>query len=126
MTSEKPNRREEGGEYEEIALAFLLRRGLRLVKRNFRFGKAGEIDLVMRDGEIYVFVEVKGRRNHNYGLPEEAVTPSKRRQIRRVAEGFVHVMQIREYEARFDVVAIDFTNIPYGDDPAIRHYANAF
>ena len=126
MTHQTPNRRQEGNEFEEIALTFLRSRGLTLLRRNFRFGRAGEIDLIMLDGDVYVFVEVKGRRTHNHGLPEDAVTIAKRRQIRRVAEGFVHVMKITDYEARFDVVAIDFTGLPAGDDPVIRHYADAF
>ena len=119
------NRRGEGIGYEQLALDFLLKRGYVLVKRNFQFGRTGEIDLVMRDGPVYVFVEVKARKTHTYGTPEDSVTPAKRRQIRRVAEGFVHVMKLDAYEARFDMVAIDYAD---GNEqaPAIRHYVSAF
>jgi len=120
-----PNRRADGATFEELALRFLLERGYRLVKRNFRCGRTGEIDLVMRDGEIWVFIEVKGRRTHGFGLPEDAVTPSKRRQIRRVAEGFVHINNLREYQARFDVVAVDYATGIAGE-PEIRHHVDAF
>ena len=61
------NRRADGATQEELALEYLLALGYRLVKKNFQFGKVGEIDLVMRDGETYVFVEVKARRSHGFG-----------------------------------------------------------
>jgi putative endonuclease len=115
----------DGAYHEGIALTYLLERGYTLIKQNFRFGKLGEIDLVMRDRGVYVFVEVKARRSHGYGLPEEAVTPAKRRKIRKVAEGFVYINRLVHYEARFDVIAIDYLT---GHDgrPEIRHYVNAF
>lgn len=119
------NRRAVGARNEEIALRYLLDLGYRLVKQNFRFGRAGEIDLIMRDGGFYVFVEVKARRSHGFGLPEEAVTPAKRRQIRKVAKGFIHINGLVQYEARFDVVAIDYVTGRNGV-PEIRHYVNAF
>lgn len=119
------NMRSVGGEHEDMALGYLLGCGFRLVQRNFRFGRAGEIDLVMRDGDAFVFVEVKARRSHGFGLPEEAVTPAKQRTIRKVAEGFFYIRKILEYEARFDVIAIDYVT-GTGGKPEIRHYRNAF
>lgn len=119
------NRRSEGSVYEQIALRYLLECGYTLVKQNFQFGRTGEIDLVMRDGPIYVFVEVKARRTHSYGTPEDSVTPAKRRQIRRVAEGFVHIMKLDSYEARFDMIAIDYAD-GNEEGPAIRHHKGAF
>lgn len=121
----KPNRRTEGSAFEDMALAYLLERGYRLVKRNFRLGRMGEVDLIMRDGPVYVFIEVKARRSHGYGLPEEAVTPAKRQQVRKVATGFVYINKLGEYQARFDVVAIDYVT-GSGGKPEIRHYINAF
>ena len=119
------NRRSDGNTHEEMALRYLLDRGYRLVKRNFHFGRAGEIDLVMRDGETYVFVEVKARRSHGFGLPEESVTPAKRRRVRKVAAGFIYINALPEAVARFDVVAIDYAT-GSGGEPEIRHYIDAF
>ena len=119
------NRRREGRVYEQIALDYLLAKGYTLISRNFQFGRTGEIDLVMRDGPVYVFVEVKARRTGTYGTPEESVTPAKRRQIRRVAEGFVYVMKLDSYEARFDMVAVDYLVGSEGN-PEIRHHVGAF
>ena len=121
----KENLRAWGVEQEAIALAYLLEKGYRLVKRNFTFGKAGEIDLVMRDREVYVFVEVKARKNHFRGTPEDAVDERKRTQLKRVARGFIHVSGLKSYEARFDVVAIDYATGAPGK-PEIRHLIDAF
>ena len=123
--SEQENLRSWGAEGEEMALECLLQKGYRLVKKNFRFGRAGEIDLIMRDGEVWVFVEVKARRNRAFGAPEESITPAKRKQILRIARGFVHVMELTDYEARFDVIAIDYTTGSKGQ-PEIRHHIDAF
>ena len=125
MNGHPVNRRSDGTAHEEIALRYLLDRGYTLIQRNFHFGRAGEIDLVMRDGDIHVFVEVKARRSHRFGLPEEALTPSKRRQIRKVAEGFIYVNGLTEYTPRFDVVAIDYVT-GTGGEPEIRHHIDAF
>ncbi len=119
------NRRTFGEDHEAVALDFLLKKGYRLKRKNFRFGKAGEIDLVMRDGPVWVFVEVKARRSHRFGTPEEAVNWNKRKQIRKIALGFFHVLKISEYTARFDVVAIDYVTGVDGN-PEIRHHVDAF
>jgi putative endonuclease len=124
-TSDQFNLRADGAHHEEIALDYLLGLGYTLIKRNFRFGKLGEIDLVMRDRGSYVFVEVKGRRSHTFGLPEEAITPAKRRTIRKVASGFVFINRLVHYQARFDVVAVDYATGIDGK-PEIRHYVDAF
>ena len=119
------NKRTTGSEFEELALAFLLTLGYRLVKRNFHFGRVGEIDLVMLDGDVYVFVEVKGRRSHTYGLPEEAVTRAKQTTMKKVAQGFFHDNKTEWPVGRFDVVAVDFATGRDGG-AEIRHYPNAF
>lgn len=126
MNDEIPfNRHSIGKMFEDMALRYLLGRGYKLLRRNFRLGRLGEIDLIMHDGNVYVFVEVKGRRTHGYGLPEEALTPAKRRQIRKIAGGYIHIAKLASYEARFDVVAIDFAT-GNEDAPEIRHYVDAF
>jgi len=122
---EPPNARTIGSEFEEIALAFLQSLGYRLISRNFHFGRAGEVDLVMADGDIYVFVEVKGRRSHTFGLPEQAVTRAKQKTMQQVARGFFYVNRIAVPVGRFDVIAVDFVTGSKGT-PEIRHYPNAF
>lgn len=119
------NRRQDGAEHETIALMHLESLGYELVTQNFHFGKLGEIDLVMRDGPTWVFVEVKCRRNYRFGCPEDSITRAKQRIIRRVAEGFLHRWRITNYTARFDVVAVDYVTGMRGQ-PEIRHLKDAF
>lgn len=70
---------------EELAARFLLEKGWVLLERNWRGGGA-EIDLIFQDGQETVFVEVKTRRSHTSGYPEESITATKRRHIERAAE----------------------------------------
>ena len=67
-----------GGELD--AVSFLRRRGFAILDRNYIFNH-GEIDVVAKDGDVLVFVEVKTRRSTRFGLPEEAVTPAKQELI---------------------------------------------
>ena len=100
------NKREVGSSYEEIAAAYLLKEGYEILERNFR-DRQGEIDLVARDGEYFVFVEVKYRKNSDRGFPQEAVTPKKQRTIRKTAIYYLFTHGLgQETPCRFDVVAI--------------------
>jgi putative endonuclease len=107
---------------EEIALEYLRRKGFRIVSRGFRLFH-GEIDIIAWDGETLVFVEVKTRATTEFGLPEEAVTPAKQVQIRKIARGYLVTSGLGEPDCRFDVLAI---LVPEGEDPAITHYPDAF
>ena len=77
--------RELGVSGEEAAVSFLRKKRFDIIRRGFRFHR-GEIDIIAYDRETLVFIEVKTRRNFDCGLPEEAVTPAKQAQIRKVAE----------------------------------------
>jgi putative endonuclease len=116
------NKREIGAVAEQLAEDFLKDLGYSILKKNFHFGKAGEIDIVAQDEDTLVFVEVKMRTSHSFGSPESAVTEHKRKQIRKVAQGYLYVNQIQDKECRFDVVAID----EYNGEREIRHMKNAF
>ena len=94
-----------GTYYEERACQYLTERGLTLVTKNFR-SRYGEVDLVMRDGQTLVFVEVKFRASSAHGSPLEAVTFSKQRRIKRSA--LFYLTQTNSYydAVRFDVLGI--------------------
>ena len=90
---------------EDRALDYLSGQGLRLVERNFRC-KVGEIDLVMRDRDSLVFVEVRRRDSLDYGGAIASVTPAKQRRMVRAAQ--FYLQRCRPLPAcRFDVIAID-------------------
>lgn len=91
---------------EEIAARFLERAGYRILARNCRVGRL-ELDLVARDGETIVFVEVKARRSGPQA-PSEAVDRRKRARVRRAAAGWIAGSRDRANEYRFDVVAVTF------------------
>lgn len=90
---------------EKIAARFLKRRGYRILQRNY-VGRVGEIDIIARDGDVLVFVEVKTRTETDFGGPLEAVGPAKRRRIARAAQSYLLRHRIPEYPCRFDVVGV--------------------
>jgi putative endonuclease len=94
-----------GERAESLAAEFLVRRGLSLVTRNFRT-RLGEIDLVMRDGDTYVFVEVRLRAPSRFGGAAASITAAK--QARLVAAAEAYLAQLgREPPCRFDAVLLD-------------------
>ena len=111
-----------GREGERLARTYLEKKGMRCTARNFK-RLHGEIDLVMDDGRVLVFVEVKTRHSLRWGTPAEAVTSSKQRHIRWCAEVYCAENRIENRPLRFDVVEI--LALP-GSPPRIRHIPNAF
>ena len=94
-----------GSSGEELAGRFLEKSGYRIVARNFRC-RLGEIDIIARDGETLVFIEVKTRTGAAFGSPAAAVTMKKQRQIGRAAQWYLAENGLFETPARFDVIAI--------------------
>ena len=113
-----------GKEGEDLAAEMLKGKGYEILERNYRYGK-GEIDIVAKDPEngFTVFVEVKSRKNLEFGAPEYAITKSKIKQVKKMAELYLYDKNITEIDCRFDVVAILFK---YKQKPEINHYVNAF
>jgi putative endonuclease len=107
---------------EEIAVAYLKGRKFTIIARNFRC-KAGEVDIVARDGTTFVFVEVKTRRTLSCGPPQASVTPFKQRQISKAALIWLAKNRLHEAAARFDVIAILLRDHQV---PEIEHIRNAF
>jgi putative endonuclease len=95
-----------GAAAEDFARRFLETRGLTLLARNFAC-PLGEIDLIMKQEGVVVFVEVRYRRSDRYGTPAETITQTKRRKLRRTAELFIKSsFRDREPPCRFDVIGI--------------------
>ncbi len=111
-----------GNKGEELATAFLERSGLKIIERNFRC-KSGEIDIVARDGNTLVFIEVKSRKTLSYGVPQLAVTPFKQRQISKAALTWLGRNRLHDTPARFDVIAILLEG---SYQHRIEHIKNAF
>jgi putative endonuclease len=119
-------RRRTGIRGETYAYWYLRRHGYTIVARNFTTpGVRGEVDLIGYDGDVLAFVEVKTRQGEDgaRGLPEDAVTYEKRRNLSRMARQFLAQRRIREAPCRFDVVAIESRP---GHRPVVRLHQGAF
>lgn len=112
-----------GDDGERLAAQFLRRQGFKILARQYHT-KLGELDLICREGETIVFVEVKTRRSDAAGRPEEAVTFAKQKQLTRAALAFLKQHGLLECAARFDVVSIVWP--ADSGDPSIDHYRDAF
>ena len=100
------NRRAIGTEYETLACEYLTRHGYQILCRNFRC-RQGEIDIIARDRDYLVFIEVKYRRDEHEGDPAEAVDARKQQRIRKAALSYLYENQLSmDTACRFDVVAI--------------------
>ena len=105
------NKRLVGSEHEEQAAGFLRGQGLEIVMKNFRC-RIGEIDLIAKDGETLVFVEVKYRYSDRFVWGEESVDKRKQATIFRVAQVYLNrFCKGNVPPCRFDVVAVDGTQI---------------
>ncbi len=122
LRPKQPTSNEQGHLGEDEACQFLGELGYKIIKRNFHYGKIGEIDIVASDGEQLVFVEVKARSDHSRGKPEDFVDPRKQRQLKKVAEGYYYINKLVDQACRFDVVAVDLI----AGKKEIRHIKTAF
>lgn len=111
-----------GQETESLACHYLLSQGLCLLERNFTVPQ-GEIDLVMEDRQSLIFIEVRYRRNNNFGSGAESITRSKQRKLLAAAARYLQRNPLQaERPARFDVVSICMEN----NQPSINWIKNAF
>ncbi|WP_333607266.1 YraN family protein [Arsukibacterium sp.] len=97
---------DKGEFYEQLALDYLQQQGLTLVTRNYQC-KAGEIDLIMRQGPQLVFVEVKYRASNAFGGPLAAVTPAKQKKFVRTVRWYLQQHGGQQQACRIDVLAIE-------------------
>ena len=111
----KPHR---GAEAEAMAAAFLEQRGLRVLERNYRC-RLGEIDLVARDGDTTVFVEVRQRASNAFGGAAASITAKKRMRIVRAARFYLSRLEATP-ACRFDALLVE------GDPPRIDWIRDAF
>ncbi len=106
---------------EDLALEALKKLGYETISRNYRC-KLGEVDLIARDGDTLVFVEIKTRRAKDTGGAKEAVSQRKRRQLSKVAMHYMKAEKCLDQRARFDVVAVSLWDGP----PKVEVIKDAF
>ena len=108
---------------EKLACQFLKRNGYKILYRNFRGRTGGEIDVVCRDGDTLVFVEVKTRTGEDFGRPIEAIDRDKQKRISRGALAWLRLLNDPDILFRFDVVEVI---IPEEAEPRLELIRNAF
>lgn len=113
----KKNTRQTGTDYEREAGRYLKQLGCEILVYNYRC-KAGEIDIVAKDGDTIVFCEVKYRSDRRKGSPLDAVDERKQRTIYRCAMFYLMEHRLQEVPCRFDVIGIEGT--------AVTHIKDAF
>ena len=116
------NRQQKFGEKgEAIAVRQLKKDGYKILETNY-LTKLGEIDIIAKDKDTIVFVEVKARRSVSFGSPKGAVTSQKQKKISMVALYYLKATNQITAKARFDVVAVNLNR----DKPRIEIIKNAF
>lgn len=106
---------------EELAVAHLKKMKYKILERNYKC-PLGEMDLVARDKNTLVFIEVKTRKTKDFGGPAAAVDLYKQRQLSKVALHYLNQKKLNNIPARFDVVAIELI----GSTPQVEVIRNAF
>jgi putative endonuclease len=106
---------------EDLALKKVKKLGYQCIARNYRCPQ-GEVDLIARDGDTLVFVEIKTRRGRSLEYAKEAVNQRKRRQLSKVALAYMKSKGFADVRARFDVVVINLN----GGEEEIEVVRNAF
>ena len=101
------NNRQKGAEGEQTALEYLQGKGYKFIDKNWHYSKSAEIDLIMKDSDTLVFVEVKTRSNTNFGHPFEAISKSKIENIKKAVSAYLSVNNTLKYKnIRIDGIAI--------------------
>ncbi len=126
-TDNRTVKRKVGDEKERLAEDFLLQQGFTLIERNF-FCKMGEIDLIMKDKDYLVFIEVRYRESQEFGGALASITAGKQRKLRRTAEFYLlQAFGNTPPPCRFDVIAIEGGLNPKGNSEDEIHWiSNAF
>lgn len=101
--------KDTGNYGEDLACDFLKKQGYKILERNYRI-RGGEIDIVAKEEDYLVFVEVKARYSHEYGPPTESITSWKIKALKKTALFYVVKINWGDGPYRIDVVTIDFAD----------------
>lgn len=110
---------------EQLACDYLKKLGYKILERNFRI-RGGEIDVVCKDKDYLVFVEVKTRYSHEYGLPSESITPWKIKALLKTALFYIQKIKWGDKGYRLDLVTVDFSSNPEKPDIELTRDITSF
>ncbi|MEI6892764.1 MAG: YraN family protein [Pontiella sp.] len=109
---------------ERVAVRLLKSKHWKIIGQRVRAGKHDELDIIADDGNVLVFIEVKTRKNENFGRPFAAVHAAKRKCLSRAAVSYLKKKNIKPDYIRFDVIEV--IGEPGNKNPEVRHIENAF
>lgn len=112
--------RNQGQQAEQIACAYLQQQGLQLITQNYHC-RRGEIDLIMRDAETLVFVEVRARRSDRFGSALESITADKQSRIIATAQHYLQQNRLQQ-NCRFDVIAVRIASADNSQSPLVSDW----
>ena len=115
------NNKETGNLGENIAAEYLAKNGYKILERNWRFSRAGEIDIIALDRDALVFVEVKTRKTTAFGHPFEAIDDKKYNQVHTIANAYMSQADVKYKSCRIDGISVILSN-----PPEITHLKNLF
>jgi len=114
------NRKQTGQQGEDIAASYFVEKGYKIIERNWRCS-VGELDIIIEKDNTLIFVEVRTRKSHRFGTPEESITPAKQARLIELAHTYLQETENPDRSWRIDVAAIEF-----GPGlPKINHIENA-
>lgn len=117
----KMNNKEKGNIGENLASEYLEKLGYKIIERNWRFSRVGEIDIIALDKDTLVFVEVKSRKSLAFGHPFEAIDEKKYNQVHSLARAYM-----AECELKYKKCRIDGISVILSAPPEITHLKNLF
>ena len=106
-----------------MAASYLRAKGCKILRRNFRYGDSGELDIVCREGDVLVACEVKSSSSPASGAPMRAVNRHKRELLRRGLHNWLTLLRRDDIPTRFDIIEVYLIG---GQSPDIRHHRAAF
>lgn len=109
-----------GDSGEDLACEYLKRHGYKILERNYRI-RGGEIDIIAKEGEYLVFVEVKTRSSHDFGEPSESMVPWKMKHLLKAAKFYLQKINYEDGPYRLDFISVDYSK---GDEPEIELILN--
>ncbi len=115
------NRKTVGQLGEDEAAKYLKKNGYEIIERNYMISHS-EIDIIAKNEKYIVFVEVRSKTGTQFGSPEDSMSNSKRRQVRKTAELYLLTNKYKEHQIRFDFIGVVFEN----NNVKINHLINAF
>lgn len=105
---------------ELLAIEYLKRNDYIIITTNFKFSLFWEIDIIAKKDNITIFIEVKYRKNTNYGTPEESITPTKLKKIHKTIDYFCALHCISPENIRFDIITL----LAQEKNIRLTHYKN--